>query len=76
MVLSGARANIFKSKWLASNSMDDDPSAETDVDADGAEMVFCDICGNAIEACSCVCPYCGEREGCSCCLFDATTGGG
>ncbi|MEM0364086.1 MAG: hypothetical protein QW450_03775 [Candidatus Nitrosocaldus sp.] len=50
--------------------------ADVDSDSDEVEMVFCDICGNAIEACSCVCPYCGEREGCRCCLFDATTGGG
>ncbi len=40
------------------------------------EIVFCDLCGNPIESCSCVCPYCGERDGCTCCLFDAATGGG
>jgi len=39
-------------------------------------VVFCDLCGNPIDSCSCVCPYCGEREGCTCCLFDAATGGG
>lgn len=62
--------------------MNDDILADVDVGDDDnnsdevVEMVFCDICGNVIDACSCVCPYCGEREGCSCCLFDATTGGG
>ncbi|MEM4284869.1 MAG: hypothetical protein QXS98_00650 [Candidatus Nitrosocaldus sp.] len=57
--------------------MKDDVVADAANDEeDEVEMVFCDICGNAIEACSCVCPYCGEREGCRCCLFDATTGGG
>jgi hypothetical protein len=39
-------------------------------------IIFCDTCGNPIDACSCVCPYCGERDGCTCCLFDAATGGG
>ncbi len=55
---------------------DNDVNTKTDADIEGVEMVFCEICGNTIEACSCVCPYCGEREGCKCCLFDATTGGG
>jgi hypothetical protein len=36
----------------------------------------CDYCGNSLEACMCVCPYCGELNGCECCLFDAVTGGG
>ncbi len=48
-------------------------------DTTGAEdpiIIFCDLCGNSIDSCSCVCPYCGEREGCTCCLFDASTGGG
>ena len=36
----------------------------------------CDYCGNPLEACMCVCPYCGELNGCECCLFDAVTGGG
>ncbi|MDQ4057041.1 MAG: hypothetical protein M3156_06450 [Thermoproteota archaeon] len=36
----------------------------------------CDNCGNPLEACMCVCPYCGELNGCECCLFDAATGGG
>jgi hypothetical protein len=36
----------------------------------------CDYCGNSLEACMCVCPYCGELNGCECCLYDAVTGGG
>jgi hypothetical protein len=36
----------------------------------------CDYCGNPLEACMCVCPYCGELNGCECCLYDAVTGGG
>lgn len=39
------------------------------------EVAICEICGNRIEFCSCVCPFCGEREECECCLFDAATGG-
>ena len=40
------------------------------------EGITCDICGNVIEACTCSCPYCGERDSCECCLYDAATGGG
>jgi hypothetical protein len=36
----------------------------------------CEYCGNHIEICMCVCPYCGERDSCECCLHDAATGGG
>ena len=36
----------------------------------------CDYCGNPIEICMCVCPYCGETTSCECCLHDAVTGGG
>ena len=36
----------------------------------------CDKCGNPLEACMCTCPYCGERDACECCLYDAATGGG
>ncbi|HKO39653.1 MAG TPA: hypothetical protein VJU85_00200 [Nitrososphaeraceae archaeon] len=36
----------------------------------------CDYCGNPIEICMCVCPYCGETNSCECCLYDAVTGGG
>ena len=37
---------------------------------------LCDYCGNSIEICMCVCPYCGETNSCECCLYDAVTGGG
>lgn len=37
--------------------------------------ILCDFCGNVIEACMCVCPYCGIRDKCECCLHDAATGG-
>lgn len=39
------------------------------------EFVICVECGNPLERCSCVCPYCGERDKCECALFDAATGG-
>ena len=39
------------------------------------EFAICVECGNAIEKCVCVCPYCGERDKCECALFDAATGG-
>ncbi|HKX20858.1 MAG TPA: hypothetical protein VJM74_04230 [Nitrososphaeraceae archaeon] len=41
-----------------------------------SEESICEICGIAIEACTCSCPYCGERDSCECCLYDAATGGG
>jgi hypothetical protein len=40
------------------------------------EGTTCDICGVPIDACTCSCPYCGERDSCECCLYDAATGGG
>ena len=39
------------------------------------EFALCIECGNAIEKCICVCPYCGERDKCECALFEAATGG-
>ncbi|QLH05521.1 hypothetical protein C5F49_02175 [Nitrosopumilus oxyclinae] len=39
------------------------------------EFAICVECGNSIEKCICVCPYCGERDKCECALFDAATGG-
>ena len=39
------------------------------------EFAICIDCGNSIEKCGCVCPYCGERDKCECALFDAATGG-
>lgn len=44
--------------------------------ASGEDVVTCDYCGNPIETCMCVCPFCGERDACECCLYDAVTGGG
>lgn len=48
-------------------------SANNDSVDDG---ITCDICGIPIDACTCSCPYCGERDSCECCLYDAATGGG
>ncbi len=42
---------------------------------DVEEFAICVECGNAIEKCVCVCPYCGERDKCECALFEAATGG-
>jgi len=36
----------------------------------------CPPCGRFIEDCACVCPFCGERNGCRCCIgFGLATGG-
>jgi hypothetical protein len=43
--------------------------------SDEEEFALCVECGNAIEKCVCVCPYCGERDKCECALFEAATGG-
>ena len=45
------------------------------VDNTEEEFALCIECGNAIEKCVCVCPYCGERDKCECALFEAATGG-
>ena len=39
------------------------------------ENPMCDFCGNMLEACMCVCPYCGKGDNCECCLHDSMTGG-
>lgn len=39
------------------------------------EDMSCDFCGNMLEACMCVCPYCGRGDKCECCLHDSMTGG-
>ncbi|HYG00623.1 MAG TPA: hypothetical protein VD815_11060 [Candidatus Saccharimonadales bacterium] len=39
------------------------------------EIIMCEFCGNMLEACMCVCPYCGIRDKCECCVHDAMTGG-
>ncbi len=36
----------------------------------------CDGCSEPIDNCKCVCPYCGETDGCTCCVgSDKVTGG-
>ncbi|MGD6934079.1 MAG: hypothetical protein ACQCN5_07735 [Candidatus Bathyarchaeia archaeon] len=41
------------------------------------ERPRCEKCGNFIDDCKCVCPYCGETDGCTCCVGnDKATGGG
>jgi hypothetical protein len=36
----------------------------------------CENCGEPIDQCKCVCPYCGETDGCTCCIgSDKVTGG-
>ena len=47
------------------------PSEQTDDE----EFLNCTDCKNPIEKCTCVCPYCCERDKCECVLFDAATGG-
>lgn len=34
----------------------------------GGWVPTCPPCGNYIEDCACVCPFCGERAGCRCCI--------
>ena len=50
--------------------------ADINRDAYIEDGTTCDKCGNPLEACMCTCPYCGERDACECCLYDAATGGG
>ena len=48
---------------------------EKGLNSDGSEPI-CDRCGNPIDDCKCVCPYCGESSGCECCIgSDKATGG-
>ena len=47
----------------------------SEVQEEEEEFAVCIECGNSIEKCGCVCPYCGERDKCECALFDAATGG-
>lgn len=52
------------------------PTAETSAAGEElAALPLCDNCGNPIESCMCVCPYCGKKDACECCLYDAATGG-
>jgi len=52
-----------------------DSEKTNDAQIDNEEFAICVECGNSIEKCVCVCPYCGERDKCECALFDAATGG-
>ena len=47
----------------------------TNVQDSDSDDIICDNCGNRIESCMCACPYCGEKDACECCLYDAATGG-
>ncbi len=36
----------------------------------------CPDCGQPLDECACVCPFCGERDGCRCCIgLGIATGG-
>ncbi|MDX1595572.1 MAG: hypothetical protein R3327_01385 [Nitrosopumilaceae archaeon] len=35
----------------------------------------CEFCGITLLHCHCKCPYCGERDKCTCACGDAATGG-
>ena len=36
----------------------------------------CPACGRVLDDCACVCPFCGERDGCRCCIgLGVATGG-
>jgi len=36
----------------------------------------CTLCGHRLDECACVCPFCGERTGCRCCIgLGIATGG-
>ncbi|HEX9262298.1 MAG TPA: hypothetical protein VF893_07195 [Candidatus Bathyarchaeia archaeon] len=40
------------------------------------KMPRCQNCGNLIDDCKCVCPYCGESADCTCCIgYGKATGG-
>jgi hypothetical protein len=39
-------------------------------------LPLCTNCGNPIDGCKCVCPYCGESSSCECCTgYGKATGG-
>ncbi len=36
----------------------------------------CPACAHLLDDCACVCPFCGERNGCRCCIgLGIATGG-
>ncbi|HMK95778.1 MAG TPA: hypothetical protein VK536_10320 [Candidatus Limnocylindrales bacterium] len=60
-------------------------NAEGSATIDMAEAKFlkeknlprCVNCGNFIDDCKCVCPYCGETAKCRCCIgIEKASGGG
>jgi hypothetical protein len=36
----------------------------------------CEQCGEFIDECKCVCPYCGETSECDCCIGTGKATGG
>ncbi|MEM2970234.1 MAG: hypothetical protein QXR63_04795 [Candidatus Bathyarchaeia archaeon] len=37
---------------------------------------LCERCGQPVDDCKCVCPYCSETSSCECCIgMDKATGG-
>ncbi|MEM3383537.1 MAG: hypothetical protein QW698_05795 [Nitrososphaerales archaeon] len=39
-------------------------------------LPLCERCGQPIDDCKCICPYCGETCCCECCIgMDKATGG-
>ena len=39
------------------------------------DFTECEFCGIVLFHCHCKCPYCGERDKCTCACGDAATGG-
>ena len=68
LMLDGKKNTAFKVFYTALDSI----AAKIEEEE---EFAICVDCGNSIEKCVCVCPYCGERDKCECALFDAATGG-
>jgi hypothetical protein len=47
-----------------------------DAPPDDVWIPTCPVCDAFIEDCSCACPFCGERAGCTCCIgYGVATGG-
>lgn len=39
-------------------------------------VLACHACGRPLDECACVCPFCGERNACGCCIgLGVATGG-
>ena len=39
-------------------------------------LLNCHACGQPLDECACVCPFCGERNGCRCCIGPGIATGG